>query len=221
MCVIYCSIRRLYLIYWMQLDLDDFNIENTYFKNFDRIVRARLDSVWHKVSPKTKQLVRDLDTLRKLLDLLLTADPIDLLEYIENIIGSYSKKADDPNPLQYLERPAWLESDHGATLIAVSKARCFKVQPKQPQHKGLAPTGENTLSASKVDKNAHADDQPWWLPRGMIPVWEEPGKWGVLAEILLEIEQEIISKPLRFCENISASICRLLIFFHFGSGTWK
>lgn len=35
-----------------------------------------------------------------------------------------------------------------------------------------------------------------WVPEGMEPVLEEPGKWGVLAEVLMEIEREIISRPL-------------------------
>ncbi|KAL4249974.1 hypothetical protein AB1N83_014127 [Pleurotus pulmonarius] len=51
------------------LDLDDFNVENAYFRSFDIIVRRQLDSVWHKVGPKTKQLVNDLGTLRRLLTL--------------------------------------------------------------------------------------------------------------------------------------------------------
>jgi DNA excision repair protein ERCC-4 len=50
-----------------QLDLDDLNVENAYFRSFDAIVRRQLDSVWHKVGPRTKQLVNDLATLRRLL----------------------------------------------------------------------------------------------------------------------------------------------------------
>lgn len=50
-----------------QLDLDDLKIENTYFRSFDSLVRRQLDPVWHKVAPKTKQLVADLATLRRLL----------------------------------------------------------------------------------------------------------------------------------------------------------
>lgn len=50
-----------------QLDLDDFNVENAYFRSFDSIVRRQLDPVWHKVGLKTKQLVSDLATLRSLL----------------------------------------------------------------------------------------------------------------------------------------------------------
>ena len=50
-----------------QLDLDDLNVENAYFRSFEAVVRRQLDSVWHKVGPKTKQLVNDLGTLRRLL----------------------------------------------------------------------------------------------------------------------------------------------------------
>jgi len=49
------------------LDLDDLNIDNAYFRSFDMIVRRMLDPVWHKVGPRTKQLVSDLATLRRLL----------------------------------------------------------------------------------------------------------------------------------------------------------
>ena len=50
-----------------QLDLDDFKVDNAYFRSFDIVVRRQLDPVWHKVGPKTKQLVNDLGTLRRLL----------------------------------------------------------------------------------------------------------------------------------------------------------
>ena len=50
-----------------QLEVDDLNVENAYFRSFDAIVRRQLDPVWHKVGPRTKQLVNDLATLRRLL----------------------------------------------------------------------------------------------------------------------------------------------------------
>lgn len=50
-----------------QLDLDELTVENAYFRSFEVIVRRQLDPVWHKVGPKTKQLINDLGTLRRLL----------------------------------------------------------------------------------------------------------------------------------------------------------
>jgi hypothetical protein len=51
----------------LQVDLDDFTVENALFRNFDRIVRHQLDPVWHRVGNKTKKLVADLTQLRQLL----------------------------------------------------------------------------------------------------------------------------------------------------------
>lgn len=45
-------------------------MENGLFKSFDEIVRRQLDPIWHTLGKKTKQLVSDLKTLRKLLDYL-------------------------------------------------------------------------------------------------------------------------------------------------------
>lgn len=49
-----------------QLEIDDLTVENALFSTFDRLVRSQLDPVWHKVGPKTRGLVNDLSTLRKL-----------------------------------------------------------------------------------------------------------------------------------------------------------
>ncbi len=46
-------------------------------------------------------------------------------------------------------------------------------------------SGQNASSSRKVDK-------PFWVPQGMDPVLEELPKWTLLADILKEIEGEII-----------------------------
>lgn len=61
------SITSIRLFDLLQLDLDDLTVESAYFKSFDAVVRRQLDPVWHKVGPRTKQLVSDLATLRRLL----------------------------------------------------------------------------------------------------------------------------------------------------------
>ena len=52
----------------LQIDADEFNVENAITKSFDRIVRLHLDPVWHQLSSKTKQLVADVKTLRLVLE---------------------------------------------------------------------------------------------------------------------------------------------------------
>lgn len=53
-----------------KVDVEDLTVENGLFKSFDEIVRRQLDPIWHTLGKKTKQLVTDLKTLRKLLDYL-------------------------------------------------------------------------------------------------------------------------------------------------------
>lgn len=53
-----------------KVDVEDLTLENGLFKSFDEIVRQQLDPIWHQIGKKTKQLVSDLRTLRKLLDYL-------------------------------------------------------------------------------------------------------------------------------------------------------
>lgn len=48
--------------------MQDFTIENSFFKSFDAIVRRQLDPIWHQISPASKQLVGDLKILRQLLE---------------------------------------------------------------------------------------------------------------------------------------------------------
>lgn len=53
-----------------KVDVEDLTVENGLFKSFDEILRKQLDPIWHILGKKTKQLVSDLKTLRKLLDYL-------------------------------------------------------------------------------------------------------------------------------------------------------
>jgi DNA excision repair protein ERCC-4 len=50
-----------------QLDVEELTVENGLFKSFDTIIKKQLETIWHQVGPKTKQLISDLGTLRNLL----------------------------------------------------------------------------------------------------------------------------------------------------------
>jgi DNA excision repair protein ERCC-4 len=51
-----------------KVDVSELNIENSFFKSFDALVRRQLDPIWHQVSSASKQLVGDLKILRQLLE---------------------------------------------------------------------------------------------------------------------------------------------------------
>ena len=52
------------------------------------------------------------------------------------------------------------------------------------------------MEGRTADKGKEKETRPDWLPEGMEPVLEELPKWELLAEILLEIESEIIRQQM-------------------------
>lgn len=47
-----------------------------------------------------------------------------------------------------------------------------------------------------TENPAHKEKKKRWMPDHIDPVLEELPKWDLVAEVLLEIEQEIIQRPL-------------------------
>ncbi|KAG6333461.1 hypothetical protein ID866_5631 [Astraeus odoratus] len=176
------------------LDLDDLTVENAYFKSFDAIVRRQLDPVWHKVGPKTKQLVGDLATLRRLLTYLLTYDALAFHAYLETLIASNTTTSS--GGARQNQSP-WMLTDAANVIFQTAKRRCYTLSKK---------------SADKPDNDAFDDQDAWdaldevegrlpqstakpgkqWIPDGMDPVLEELPKWETLADVLQEIEEETL-----------------------------
>jgi DNA excision repair protein ERCC-4 len=71
-----------------KLDVEDLTVENGLFKSFEELIRRQLDPMWHTVGWKTKQLVKDLKTLRKLSKYLLRYDAIMFLKYLDTLRAS-------------------------------------------------------------------------------------------------------------------------------------
>ncbi len=161
-------------------------------------MRRQLDPVWHKVGPKTKQLVGDLGTLRRLLTYLLTLDPISFHSYLETIIASNSSPV--ANPLSVGEKSDWLFTESAHIIITTAKARCYEIEKVQTSIQIDDDEWEAWDDVHGLGKPANR--KPEWLPPQMKAVLEEPPKWKVLADILLEIETEIITRPLLLCERV-------------------
>jgi DNA excision repair protein ERCC-4 len=69
---------------------DYFNLENGLFASFDYFLKSLLDSEWHRLSFKTKQLMTDLTTLRKLLDYLVRYDAFSFYYLLNKIRATAS-----------------------------------------------------------------------------------------------------------------------------------
>ncbi|OSD00090.1 hypothetical protein PYCCODRAFT_1371782 [Trametes coccinea BRFM310] len=199
------------------LDLDDLTIDNAYFRSFDMVVRRMLDPVWHKVGPRTKQLVSDLATLRRLLTYLLTYDALAFHAYLETLIAANTTT--DAGTSRQHQSP-WMLTDAAHTIFTYAKRRCYVMNPvpkpaqsKPPQVVNLIDEeeeeqwaaldemeaearGESSRNAAgtngKGKERAREQPRKKWLPEGMEPVLEELPKWSLLADILHEIEEEMM-----------------------------
>ncbi|KAI0691074.1 hypothetical protein BC835DRAFT_1433046 [Cytidiella melzeri] len=188
------------------LDLDDINVENAYFRSFDVVVRRQLDPVWHKVGPKTKQLVNDLATLRRLLGMLLTHDAIAFQQYLEGLLESNT--VNDSGKARQHQSP-WLLTDAANTVFQYAKRRCYVTSKATgPMHEPfvidvdeddddawealLEAEGATGKIASLVPTKQ--PKRPAWLPAGMEPVLEELPKWSLVAAALQEIEEEMVRR---------------------------
>ncbi|KZV76813.1 hypothetical protein PENSPDRAFT_645911 [Peniophora sp. CONT] len=192
-----------------QLDLDDLNVENAYFRSFDAIVRRQLDPVWHKVGPRTKQLVGDLGTLRRLLIYLLSYDALSFHEYLETIV--LSNTVNEAGRARQHQSP-WLLTDASHIIFTTAKQRCYEMmaKPVQPEVINLADDEDawdalddasgSTQRTTKPTQKA-GRSRPKWMPDNIQPVLEELPKWNLLAETLKEIEDEIMRE-----ESMSRSV---------------
>lgn len=189
------------------LDLDDLNIDNAYFRSFDMIVRRILDPVWHKVGPRTKQLVSDLATLRRLLNYLLTYDALSFHAYLETLVAS-NTTAESGAARQH--QSPWMLTDAAHVIFAYAKRRCYTMSAAAKKVPAPPPVDnpfddedawavlddlEGRTSNTRNNQAgtvANEPRRPKWLPDGMDPVLEELPKWSLLADVLQEIEEEMI-----------------------------
>lgn len=183
----------------LQLDIDDFTVENALFRNFDRIVRGQLDPVWHRVGPKTKKLVADLAELRKLLTCLLSYDAVMFNSYLDTVIASNSTARGGGKQTQ----SPWLFLDAANVLFHAAKKRIYtKELPvdaavrSQASSDGTEEEWEALHATESATPHARDRRRSTW-PKGIHPVLEEQPKWSLLSEVLEEIETEVIYGPAK------------------------
>ncbi|EJF60626.1 hypothetical protein DICSQDRAFT_87823 [Dichomitus squalens LYAD-421 SS1] len=196
------------------LDLDDLTIDNAYFRSFDIVVRRILDPVWHKVGPRTKQLVSDLATLRRLLTYLLAYDALAFHAYLETLIAANTTT--DSGAARHHQSP-WMLTDAANVIFQYAKRRCYVTSaPSKPALQSAQPSVINLVDdledewaildemeaevagrpsgSSGKGKERQRETRKPWLPDGMEPVLEELPKWSLLADVLQEIEEEMMRR---------------------------
>lgn len=116
-------------------DAEDFcTVDNALFKSFDVIIRSQLDPSWHKIGPKTKQLVSDLTTLRKLVNYHLQLDCVSFNQFLETILSTNST-----NPVtgaQKQNKSPWLYLPAAETMIREARKRVYLKADEIPRVEG-------------------------------------------------------------------------------------
>ncbi|KAJ8556474.1 hypothetical protein K7X08_032226 [Anisodus acutangulus] len=161
-----------------KVDVEDLTVENGLFKSFDEIVRRQLDPIWHTLGKRTKQLVSNLKTLRKLLDYLVRYDAVTYLKYLDSLRAS--------------------ESFRSVWIFAESSYKIFEYAKKRVYHFGRSDRGKLGLSKTvstkkrKLNDNKKDEDQSTSAESRVVleEVLEEPPKWKVLLDVLMEIQEE-------------------------------
>jgi DNA excision repair protein ERCC-4 len=75
------------------MEKEHFNLENGLFQSFDNYLKMVLESEWHKLSLKTKQLMNDITTLRKLLDYLIRYDAFSFYYLLTKLQATSSEQS--------------------------------------------------------------------------------------------------------------------------------
>ncbi|KAK6503617.1 hypothetical protein TWF481_008626 [Arthrobotrys musiformis] len=141
------------------LDIGDWSVDSALHRSFDILIRRQLEPIWHRVSPRTKQIVSDLTTLRTILLNLLSLDAISFHQYLETVLASHAPT----NSLSTLGHSPWLYLDAADTLFSLARRRVYTgTFPKSLDHGAVNDAGL---------------------------VLEALPKWEVLLNILDEISQ--------------------------------
>ncbi|KAI4369977.1 hypothetical protein MLD38_018366 [Melastoma candidum] len=192
-----------------KVDVEDLTVENGLFKSFDEIVRMQLDPIWHTLGKKTKQLVSDLKTLRKLLDYLVRYDAVSYLKYLDTLRVSESF------------RSVWIFAESSYKIFELAKKRVYRYVRSDGTK--LDDSSKNSTSRKRKskgdDSNEEAGSGGYGLqnPASSIileEVLEEAPKWKALRELLEEIEEERQKTTLpagQLCDNGEENGCIVLV----------
>lgn len=153
-----------------KVDIEDLTVENGLFKSFDEIVRRQLDPIWHTLGKRTKQLVSDLKTLRKLLDYLTRYDAVTYLKYLDSLRASESF------------RSVWIFAESSYKIFEYAKRRVYQFRRSDDgKSVGLSKptiTRKRNLderSKDKKDSSVSANSEVV-----LEEILEKPPKWKVL-----------------------------------------
>ncbi|SCU85194.1 LADA_0D06172g1_1 [Lachancea dasiensis] len=102
------------------LALESWNADNCLHFNFLQSIHAVLSPNWHRISFESKQLVKDIGTLKKLLHALVSYDAVDFYEIIQMIL-----EANKPSVTRKYSESPWLMAEESQAVLSYAKKRVF------------------------------------------------------------------------------------------------
>ena len=122
------------------VDVSELTRENGLFERFDLSVRRQLQPIWNTLKARTKHVISDLRTLRKLLGYLLRYDSLTFFDFLDKLrfdalqaaavarAGGSTYVAGGPAVSKTAASPSeWLLSDAGDRLYKAAKARLYAI----------------------------------------------------------------------------------------------
>ena len=186
------------------LDASEMTVERGIFRPWHSTVRRQLDGEWHRLSPKTKQVVGDLKTLRELLEHLIRCDACtfyQLLLALRSINSHLLAEGKLPSP--------WLSTSAADAVFRCAKDRVFRIEARRDAPVELvdiagdddsgdldakearaAPGGNVAVLRDAVQSRArlgHGKRRDIVRQRCIKRVLEQNPKWQVLAEVLAQV----------------------------------
>lgn len=153
-----------------KVDIEDLTVENGLFKSFDEIVRRQLDPIWHTLGQRTKQLVSDLKTLRKLLDYLTRYDAVTYLKYLDSLRASESF------------RSVWIFAESSYKIFEYAKRRVYQFRRSDDGKSFGLSKPTITRKRNLDEKNKDKKDSSVSANSEIVleEILEKPPKWKVL-----------------------------------------
>ena len=152
------------------LDVSVLNLQTGIFKNFDYLLRSQLDSDWHRLSSRLKQVIEDVKTLRNLLDNLLRYDSV---TFYSRLLALQSASVHQYNPSM------WLTTECAEVLFSKSKSRVYDTESVKCEE-----SEKSSLPSVLLE-------QALEMRTKLVSRAEMPPKWTLLGHILQEIQETI------------------------------
>ena len=138
----------------------DLSVEGALFKSLGEHLRTQLDPVWHTVGRKTRQVVSDLQALRKLASAVLRYDAVSFLQHLEVVRATEGAHS------------VWLFLDAAHVVFEEAKQRVYRTR-RTEGGRGERDDGGSPGGGVHIE-----------------PVLEPLPKWEVLRGILEESQAE-------------------------------